>query len=91
MTLIMVPGENYAAIWTQAPLAILIPTVAPTLRELLKNAGAWVIEAEDWYATDFSIDPAAIRMHNQPEFWPVPSYAVSPNGFSIMDLIFVTI
>jgi hypothetical protein len=84
-------GENYALIWTRAALAIIVPTVSPPLRTALVNHGAVLVEVADWNTPDFSIDPVPIRMRNMPSFWPVPSNEVPTAGFSILDLVWVTI
>lgn len=89
--LLTATGEDYALIWTWAPLAICMPTVSSTLREILNNREAVIIEAANWHAPDYRIDPDPIRMRGIPDYWPSEPHEMPTTGFSILDLMWETI
>jgi hypothetical protein len=68
-----------------------MPTVSSALRTFLNNRRAMIIEAADWNAPDYCIDPDQIRMRGIPDFWPSEPHEMPTTGFSILDLMWETI
>lgn len=83
-------AHQYALVWTHAPLAIIHPQVSVPLRDFLEHSNALLIEADDWHAVAYSIEPAAIRAHGVPDFWPLDQDDPTEKAFSILDLYDVT-
>ena len=91
MTLESKGRENYALIWTHAPLAIVRPHIGETLREYLSLHNVCMIQADDWNAIAYSIDPAVVRTHGVPYFWHVSESDSFEDAFSVLDLVWATI
>lgn len=84
-------AELSALFWREAPLAIIVPHVSEDLRHYLTVHEVVVIEADDWDAVAYSIDPEAVRAHGAPSFWPLSGSESFESAFSIMDLWWATV
>ena len=86
--------DRHGAVWMNAPIAFISPTVDDEIVQALERYGATLVSVPRWDKVAYRIDPQAIRdvgtMSRVQHFWHSTDDAVSRAAFSIAELIWAT-